>query len=93
MASRVAVLVVAADPQLEPLTLLPAFGSPVKDPVVAHQEFDPATGGRIGVVDGPVVQDEGAEAEALGQVSDDVGAGLPRITGGDWRLSLLDLWR
>src|SRR5262244_2297420 len=86
-ASLVVVFVVAADPELEPVALVAAFRRPVEDRVVAHQELDPAAPGRIGVVDVAVVQSEGAEAEVLGQVPDDVGAGLPRVTGGDrWQL-------
>src|SRR2546429_3353431 len=86
-ASLAVVFVVAADPELEPVALVAAFRRPVEDRVVAHQELDPAAPGRIGLVDVAVVQNEDAEAEALGQVPDDVGAGLPRVTGGDrWQL-------
>jgi hypothetical protein len=79
------VLVVGADPELEPIALVAAFRRPVEDRVVAHQELDPASSGRIGVVDDPVVQDEGAEALALGQVPDKVGAGLAGVAAGDRR--------
>src|SRR5260370_1392091 len=85
--SLAVVFVVAADLELEPVALVAAFRRPVEDRVVAHQERDPAARVRIGVVDGAVVESEDAEAEALGQVPDDVGAGLPRVTGGDrWQL-------
>src|SRR5215213_3619581 len=39
----------------------------------------PASPGRVGVVDGPVIEDEGAEALALGQVPNYVGAALAGI--------------
>src|SRR5215475_1168027 len=84
-ASLVAVFVVAADPELEPVALVAAVRRPVEDRIVAHQELDPAAPGRIGLVDGPVVQNEDGEAEVLGQVPDGVGAGLPGVTGGDRR--------
>src|SRR6266566_5209048 len=64
--SLAVVFVVAADPELELVVLVAAFRRPVEDRVVAHQELDPASPCRIGVVDRPVVQDEGAEALALG---------------------------
>ena len=54
------VLVMAADPGLERLALVAAFGSPVEDRVVAHQELDPARRGRIGLVDGAAGEREGA---------------------------------
>src|SRR5258708_28787250 len=88
-ASLAVVFVVAADPALEPIALVAAFRGPVEDRVVAHQELDPAAPGRIGVVDVAVVQNEDAEAEVLGRVPDEVGAGLPPVTGGD-RWQLLD---
>src|SRR5690349_13991588 len=84
-ASVAVVFVMAADPHLESVALVAAFRRPVEDRVVAHQELDPAGPGRIGLVDGPVVEREDAETETLGQVADDVGAGLPRVTGGDRR--------
>src|SRR5262249_56209098 len=84
-ASRAIVLVVAADPELEPIALVASFRRPVEEPVVAHQELDPATPGRIGVVDSPVRRGEGAEALGLGQVTDDVGAAFARIAAGDRR--------
>src|ERR1700675_415376 len=68
------VLVMAADPELEPLVLVAAFRRPVKDRVVAHEELESAPPGLIGLVDDPVLQDESAEAGALGQVPSDVGA-------------------
>src|ERR1051325_5783018 len=45
------VFVVAADPELEPVSFIAAFGRAVEDPVVAHQELDAAAGGRVGLVD------------------------------------------
>src|SRR6185503_8917209 len=81
------VFIVAADPELEPVALVAALRRPVEDRVIAHQELDPAAPGRIGLVDIAVVQSEDAEAEALGQIPDDVGAGLSRVAGGDrWQL-------
>src|SRR5437762_13738012 len=88
-ASVAVVFVVAADPELEPVALVAAFRRPVEDRVVAHQELDPAAPGRIGVVDVAVVQNDDAEAEVLGQVPDDVGAGLSPVTG-DVRWQLLE---
>src|SRR5438067_187934 len=79
------VLVVPTDPDLERVALVTALRCAVEDRVVAHQEVDPAPPGRIGMVDGPVVQGEGAEALGLGQVTDDVGAALARIAAGDRR--------
>ena len=73
------VLVVAADPQLEPIVLVAALRRSVEDRVVAHQELEPTPPGRIAVVDDPVIQDEGAEAGTLRQVSDDVSAARPGI--------------
>src|SRR5262249_59701414 len=81
----VPVLVVSADPELETIALIAALRRPIEDSVVAHQELDPATPGRVGVVDSPLVQDEGAEALALRQVADDIGTAVSRIAGGDWR--------
>src|SRR5688572_1456916 len=72
--SGAVVLVVPADPQLEPIVLVAAFRRPVEDRVVAHEELDPTPPGRIALVDGPVLQDEGAEAGALSQVPGDVSA-------------------
>ena len=74
-----------ADPHLKRIAFVAAFRSAVEDPVVAHQELDPASPGRIGVVDGAVIQDEAAEALALGQVPDEVGATLTGIALGDRR--------
>src|SRR3989442_14308031 len=79
------VLVVAADPELEPIGLVATFRRPVKDRVVAHQELDPTPPGRIALVDGPVIQDEGAEAGALRQVPDDLGAARAGIAIDDRR--------
>src|SRR5258707_922054 len=83
--SVAAVLVVAVDPGLPRLPLVSAFWHPVEDPVVAHQEPNPATGGRVRLVDGLGVQDEDAEAEALRQVTGHVGTGLAGIATGDGR--------
>src|SRR5438874_6549143 len=69
------VLVVAADPELPSLALIASLRRPVKDPVVGHQELDPATGRRVGLIDDAVLAAEGGEAEQLGQVAVDVRAG------------------
>src|SRR5687768_9687653 len=82
---RVVVLVVPTDPQLEPVALVTALRCAVEDRVVAHQELVPTSLSRIGLVDGVIVQDEGAEARALGQVPDDVGAGVGRVSACDGR--------
>src|SRR6266566_9736941 len=79
------VLVMAANPELEPIGLVATFRRPVKDRVVAHQELDPTPPGRIALVDGPAIQDEGAEAGALRQVSHDVGAARAGIAIDDGR--------
>src|SRR5687768_4529834 len=70
--SAAVVLVMAADPELEPIVLVAAFRRPVKDRVVAHEELEPTPPGLIGLVDDPVLQDESAEARALRQVPSDV---------------------
>src|SRR5438128_2983435 len=85
MGSLALVLVVAADPELEPLALVAALRRAVQDRVVTHQELHTTRAGGIGVVDSPVVQGEDAEALGLGQVMDYVRACLPRIAGGDRR--------
>src|SRR5580693_9224001 len=54
------VLVMAADPGLERVALAAPLRRPVQDGVVAHQELDPARGGRIRLVDGAVLECEGA---------------------------------
>src|SRR5258708_4666424 len=84
-ASVAAVLVVAVDPGLPRLALVSAFWHPVEDPVVAPQELNPPTRGRVRLVDGLGVQDEDAEAEALRQVTGHVGAVLAGIATGDGR--------
>src|SRR5829696_8348897 len=60
VASLAVVLVVAAEPELPCVALVTALGHPVQDRVVAHQELDPAPGGRIGLVDDAVLECEGA---------------------------------
>src|SRR5271166_3943677 len=54
------VLVMAADPGLERVALVAPLRRPVQDGVVAHQELDPARRGRIRLVDGAVLECEGA---------------------------------
>src|SRR5918994_2152442 len=88
-ASLASVLVVATDPQLEPVALVTALRCAVEDGVIAHQELVPTSLRRIRLVDDSVVQNEDAEAGALGQVSDDVGAGVGGVTAGD-RRQLID---
>jgi hypothetical protein len=79
------VLVVAADPELEPIVLVAAFRRPVKDRVVAHEKLKPTPPSLIGLVDDPIFQGEGAEAGALRQVPDDVGAARAGIEVNDRR--------
>jgi hypothetical protein len=74
---------VPLDPHLEGVAFVAPLRRSIEDPVVAHQELHPASARRIGVIDGPVIQDEGAEALALGQVPKYVSAGLPGIPLGD----------
>src|SRR5262245_47387887 len=50
-AMRFAVLVVAVDPELEPIALVAALRRAVEDRVIAHQELNPAPGIRVGLVD------------------------------------------
>ena len=83
--SLAVVVVMAADPELEPIVLVAAFRRPVKDRVVAHQELEPTPPGLIGLVDDPVFQGEGAEAGALRQIPDDVGAARAGIAVDDRR--------
>src|ERR1700733_14103418 len=54
------VLVMAADPGLERVALVASPRRPVEDRVVGHQELDPAARGRISLVDGAVLEGEGA---------------------------------
>ena len=79
------VLVVAAEPELEPIVLVAALRRSVEDRVVAHQELEPAPPGRIGLVDDSVIQDEGAETGALRQVSGDVGSARAGVALDDGR--------
>src|SRR3954454_2746053 len=76
---RILVLVVAAEPELPVCSFVPPHGRAVKDSVVAHQELQAAPGRRVDVIDGVAVSCEGAEAGALGEVSDGVGAGRPGV--------------
>src|SRR6267378_6644827 len=80
-----AVFVVAADPELPALVLIAPFRRPVEEPVVGHQELHPATGGRVRLVDGLVLERESGEAEQFGHVPVDIRAGLPGIAKRDWR--------
>src|ERR1700733_13799046 len=54
------VLVMAANPGLERVALVASPRRPVQDRVVAHQELDPAARGRVGLVDGAVLEREAA---------------------------------
>src|SRR5918994_5697692 len=73
--SLVLVLVVAADPKLP---ILFALGTTlrrvIEDRVVRHDELQPTPRRGVRVVDLVPVAGEGAEARALGEVADDVGA-------------------
>ena len=69
------VFVVAANPELPSLVLVAPLRRPVEEPVVGHQELDPATGRRVRLVHDPVLKRECGESEQLGQVAVDVGAG------------------
>src|SRR5215203_2503302 len=93
LSSVLVVLVVSADPELEGTILVAPLRRPVENWVVAHQELDPASPSRIGLVHDAVVQDECAEARALGEVARDVGATrvsvLVRLLG-DLRRSRLE---
>jgi hypothetical protein len=86
--TRLFVLIMGANPDLERVALVAAGGRPVENRVIGHQELDPASPCRIRVVDGPVLQDEHAKALALGEVVDDIGAAVIRIAGGDRRQRL-----
>ena len=50
----------AANSGLERIALVAPRRGPVEDPVVAHQELDPAPRGRISLVDGAVMEREDA---------------------------------
>src|SRR6478735_8747859 len=69
------VLVVTADPELPSVVLGATLRRPVEEPVVGHQELDPATGRRVGLIDDVVLEREDGEAEQLGHVAVDVRAG------------------
>src|SRR5947209_1366214 len=73
------VFVVPPDPELPCLALVPGLRRPVEEPVVRHQELDPATRHRIRLIHGPVLERERGKTEQLGQIAVDVGAALLRI--------------
>src|ERR671936_34289 len=75
----------AADPGLEPIALVAPPRHPVEDRVVAHQELDSAPPGRIGLVDGAVLECEGAHSIYFRDVCGDVGPGRGRILTRDRR--------
>src|SRR5271163_540442 len=77
-----------AQPYLERVALVAALWRPVEDWVVAHQELEPASPGLVGLVDEPVIQDEHAEAWALSQIAEYVGAGFARVVLDDRRQRL-----
>src|SRR5512133_2859686 len=66
-ASGVAVLVVAAEPELPAVALVAALGHPVQDRVVAHQELHPPPGGRIALIDDAVLEGKDAHHRRLRQ--------------------------
>src|SRR5918993_5440689 len=90
LSSVLVVLVVSPDPELGPVVLVAALRRAVENWVVAHQELDPAGPGRIGVVYDAVVEDECAEALALGEVARDIGAARVSVLVGDLRRSRLE---
>src|SRR6478735_11491293 len=69
------VLVVTAEPELPSVVLGATLRRPVEEPVVGHEELDPATGRRVGLIDDVVLEREDGEAEQLGHVAVDVRAG------------------
>src|ERR687898_558199 len=82
-ASLAAVFVVAAEPELPAVALVAALGHAVEDRVVAHEELHPAPGGRIGLVDGAVLERKDADQGRLGEIVGDVGPGRGRVLGHD----------
>src|SRR4051794_15528494 len=79
------VLVVTADPELPSVVLGATLRRPVEEPVVGHQELDPATGCRVRLVDDVVLEREHGEAEQLGHVAVDVRARGLGVAVGDGR--------
>src|SRR4029450_9335947 len=67
--TRLFVLVMGANPDLELVALVAAGGRPVENRVIGHQDLDPPSPCRIRVVDGPLLQNEHAEALALGSAA------------------------
>src|SRR5580704_3652284 len=83
------ILVMAADPGLERFALAAPLRRPVEDRVVTHQELDPAACRRIGLVDGAVLDCEGAHRRRFGEVSGDIGSGRGRVLSHDRRQAAL----
>src|SRR5438128_11685557 len=66
------ILLVPAKPELGRVGFVATLGGAVEDWVVPHQELQPTGRGGVGVVHSAVVTDEGAEARALGQITDNI---------------------
>src|SRR5690242_11221213 len=66
---RESVLVVAAEPQLPVRAFVATLRRVIQDRVIAHQEFEAAPRGRVRLVHDAVLEDERAEARALGHVA------------------------
>jgi hypothetical protein len=64
---------------------LPDVAGHAADDAEAHQELDPASPGRIGLVDSPAAQDEDAQTELSVREPTTSGAGGCRVAGGDRR--------
>src|ERR687898_2099886 len=79
------VLVVPAEPELPRLALVAALGGVVEDRVVAHEELQAAPRRRVRVVHVTLVAHERAEAGALREVADRVGAGRAGVVLDDRR--------
>src|SRR6266516_7205625 len=89
---RVLVLIVAPDPHLGRVTLVASRRRPVEECVEAEHEFEAASGGRVRVVDDPVLEGERAEDQPFRQVPSRVGAALGRQSRNGAKVALQS-WR
>src|SRR5690242_8626471 len=74
---RLAVFVVAAPP--DALFLIAPQGCPVEPLIHAPETVEPARKGGIGVIDDPILADEGAHAGALAREGRSIGSGHRRM--------------
>src|SRR3954447_12610660 len=88
--TRALVLVVPTSPRPGSVAFVASLRCPVEDRVVAHQELDAAGRGGVGLVHGPVIEDECAEAGIFGKVTRDIGAARVCVVLDDRRRSRLE---